>query len=258
MSVSWRKPSPTSTRSLIFEQSLEAARLWIDAEWRRRIISPALTVVYAASLEYGDRQAALERGAPEGARGAQFPWCAMSVVNIQERAAGPYSPWVTQKYGLPVGKVNNRTGSLFEYVRPVDVGIALRFRCLDETEAFAFASMWMENRPSVCVDIANDATNARVRITLELDNSCPIPPRNSSANNTATDVETTIICRTFMGVHDIVTNIRSLNLRLHGEYGLDEGAPIPRSSSAPSGTHLYNIKFEGDRHMLLIPNDQSE
>lgn len=261
MVVTWRKPSRAGVRSAIFQQSLDAARLWIDAEWKRRIIKPALTVVYSASLDYGDRQAALESGKPEGMRGAHLPWCAMSVVNIQERSAGPYSPWVTQKYGLPVGKINNRMNSLFEYVRPVDVGIALRFRCLDVNEAYAFASMWMENRPSVCVDIANDDSNARVRITMELDNNCPIPPHNSSANNTATDIETTMICRTYMGVHEMVTNIRSLNVNLRGEYGIDDGVQrSPDTGLAPveKGTYLYSVRFEGDRHMVIVPRAQTE
>ena len=204
-----RDPSPTSKPSGILRQSLAASRLWVENEWRSRVESPDMPVVFS-SLPSDAQQIKTENQSPSGAR-FSLPWCALYITQLQERQ-GPYNPWLTQFVGIPVGYTPNHREQIVEKVRPVDVGIGVRFMTNNLEEALYFASMWVENQPNVVVDIQNKGTGHVVRINMDLGTGISMPTGGGTDEGDLV-VETTMIVRTFSGTTDTLPTVKRISIQ---------------------------------------------
>lgn len=235
--VQWkRKGHDNVVRSDILEQSLVAVRLWLASVWARSVISPALSVVYAPTLD-AERQVAVDRGAPVNDR-ARMPWIALVIASMQDRVA-PYNGYLTNRFGIKVGYINNRRNQIREKIRPIEVGIGLRMRSNSIDDIKAFSALWLENLPNVAMDIQNSQTGARIRIQLSLDTALTIPSANTSQGGDLYDLETTIICRTYTGWTETVGVAQKITVGiLQGEVSNSDDAIL-----------LKQVSYLGDRHI---------
>lgn len=251
MSVVWNKTA-TRRHSRILDKSLVALRYWLEQEWARRIQSPKLHVVFVSNLETMDRQAATESGKPEDARDNRFPMLGLCALSMQPRTQGPYVGWAAQNFGIKMGSTGKQGRTVFEYVRPVDVGVALRFECTSVDEARAFASIWALATPSVCIDIADKKTNSKIRITFDIDGVTNLPPNTVSADSRPMSVDTTVIVRTYVGENVSISNIQSVVLKMNAAYATESD---PGSDDPKDFEHVMDITFEGNNHVTVTFDD---
>lgn len=215
MAIKWQ----TTLRqwpSSILDMSIAASVVWVRKLWERSVESPALHVVLTSNLD-AERAIADMQGmsVAAGTVKPMTPWAAMVVATIAERT-GAYAPWAMQFAGVDVGRggANNRD-AYFEHVRPVDVGIGIRFRCDSQDQALAFSSLWLRSLPSSCIDIINDTTKAVIRIGLVPESNLSIPPQMLGTPGNYIDVETTLIVKTYVGETRKSHTINKVNLRTY-------------------------------------------
>lgn len=204
--------TPTARPSRLLNQSLAACKWWIETEWSRRVETPRLRSAFSVAQQ-DEQQAAAANGLNRGANGEQlYPLVTFILTLIGERQA-PYLPWQTQFVGIPVGYTPGRLSQIVEKIKPIEVGLGIRFQCMDIQEAIAFATMWVENQPNTSVDIKNGASGAVFRIHLDL-NSGPIsmPQADAGQQGEPLPIETSLICRTYCGTTELQEVVRSLQL----------------------------------------------
>lgn len=244
-----RSETDKSKVSTIFDHSLVALRAWIEAEWSRRIESPSLVAVWVDNMDSTDRQTGLESGLPEDARAGRFPSVALMPTGIAPRTQGPYHGWAAQRFGIRAGSTepNGKGRTVFEYVRPIDLGVALRFTCLSQDEQHAFARMWVESAPSVCMDLENKKTGSIIRITFDIDGSTSFAPNTLQADGvTPIRLETSIIVRTFSGMNRSVSNVQQIITKVQAAYNQSDNV-----------VHAENITIEGNNHVTYsYPGDE--
>jgi hypothetical protein len=206
-------PGGRITRSTIFEQSYKAVQFWIAHEWSKRYESPKLTVTAARTLD-AFRQAAIADGKASG-DGAPIrtglPLVATIIASIQDRS-GPHVPWQTQHFGFKMGRTGNGGETLYERVRPVDLGIGVRFTSSSDKEAEAFTHMLLENAPNVVVNIRNKSTGSIVEIAIAIETQYSMAGAQMGTPGEYATVETTFICKSFIGVTQRFNNIKEVQL----------------------------------------------
>lgn len=219
--MKWRQPSPGKRRSPILDQSLVVARDWLMAEWASRVESPRLQAIYSATLE-GDRELPLYSGGVKFERD-RLPVITIVPATIQTRQ-GPFAAWQLQHFGLDTGRPTMRDRSKPPaprrtarrvYIRPVAVGLGVRFRSNSLEEAMAFAQMWVESAPSVAVDLVDSETRARYRINMSLDDSGVSVPQAGdpgSQQGSTYEIDLTMIVNTYSGWEEDMNVIQRVDV----------------------------------------------
>lgn len=204
------KNTPSKKQTSILRESIAAVKWWIEKEWSSRVESPALKVVYSSSQQ-DEEQMAVENAIQRGQR-AEYPVLTLILTVIQERRA-PFCPWQTHYVGLPIGYTPGRQQLYVERVKPVEVGIGVRFQCLNLEELVAFSSMWIENLPSVAVDIQNKATGAVFRINMNLgDGGIQIPQAEQGSPGEPLITDSSLIVGTYAGQTELINVIKSIQV----------------------------------------------
>lgn len=237
-------PGGRIARSPIFEQSYKAVQFWIAHEWARRYESPKLTVTAARTLD-GFRQAALADG-KAGDRGSplreSLPLVTTIVASVQNRV-GPHTPWQSQHFGFKMGRALDGTDTIYERVRPVDLGIGLRFTSADDEAAKAFVHMLLENSPSVVVNIRNKTTGSIIEIAIDIETQYSmVGPQMGNPGEYAT-IETTMICKSFIGVTQRFNNVQQIQM-VASEFYRDMSAQ-----------ELFTVTMAGDKKITLDTAD---
>lgn len=234
-------PGGRITRSPIFEQSYKAVQFWLANEWTRRYESPKLTVTAARTLD-GFRQAALNDGKATGDKGSpirdSLPIVTTIIASMQDRV-GPHTPWQTQHFGFKMGRIGDGKDTLYERVRPVDLGIGVRFVAAGDKEAEAFVHMLLENAPNVVVNIRNKATGSLIEVAIALETQYSmVGPQLGNPGEYAT-VETTMICKSFIGVTQRFNNIQQIQMVASEQYA--DRDPM----------ELFKLTMQGDKKITI-------
>lgn len=238
-------PGGRITRSPIFEQSYKAVQFWLASEWTRRYESPKLTVTSARTLD-GFRQAALNDGKATGDKGSpirdSLPIVTTIIASMQDRV-GPHTPWQTQHFGFKMGRIGDGKDTLYERVRPVDLGIGVRFVSAGDKEAEAFVHMLLENAPNVVVNIRNKATGSIIEIAIALETQYSmVGPQLNNPGEYAT-IETTLICKSFIGVTQRFNNIQQIQMVASEQYA--DRDPM----------ELFTLTMRGDKQITIETAD---
>jgi hypothetical protein len=198
--------------SRILEHSLAGVKMWFEREWLHRFSEPRLTVVWSPTLD-ASKEVVKALGLPGPNTKDTTPWLSM-VLSSMNASQGTYAGWQMQHVGARMGHVDGNNNVVYERVRPVDIGLGLRFRCLDEKVAMAFASMWVESGPSVRFDIQNKRTGSVVEITMMLDPNVtlPTPDMSGGQGEGIRDLETTVILKTYTGLTQTLGTVKALDL----------------------------------------------
>lgn len=190
---------------------MAACQLWIRQEWNRLVESPELKTAFDITLD-GERAIARNAGIAKGEK-LPVPFCVFAFATLQERTA-PYHPWLSKTMGIPVGYTANRAQQITEHVKPVDVGLGVRFRSDNLQEAILFSQLWVELQPNVAMDVKNNSTGMVFRINLDLGSQISIPNANTSVPGEPLDVDTTLIVRTYIGTTEMLTTAKKTLVRL--------------------------------------------
>ena len=228
--------------SSVFEMSKAGLRFWIEREWKNRIEAPNINVVYAPTLD-AFRQAGIDDGKPGVVNRDQLPILSMILASVQDRNA-PFLPWPSQTFGFVAAKNPTRTSARVEKLRPVEVGIGIRFRASDEEVVLAFAEMLLSWVPNQRFDIENQKTGTIIECAIKVEPNVSLPTPSMGTPGDFRDLETTLILETWMGWSETVGLVRSVETRLK------EGTPEEPKTS------LLGFRSSGDRVTVKLTEEE--
>lgn len=131
------------------------------------------------------------------------------LASMEERTSA-YNPWLSRFIGIRAGRVEKGTQVVMEKVKPVDIGLGVRFSDRSQRSMLDFASMWVECQPKVRVDIQNKLTGAVFSIPISIGGSFNFPPPAPGESGGLFMAETSLIVETYTGDTHIQNIIRTV------------------------------------------------
>lgn len=202
--------SLTRSNSDIFEQSIVAVKLWLEREWAVRVVDPKLPVHIGTSYNRGDRGVAIQVNRQPSEALAMPNAVIVPVVSTLNRVG--FNNFALQHAGLPTGRVNGGLHERREKLTPIELGLGVRFSCVDPNEGFMFDQICKENSPSTRINVVQQSTGHTFKLSLTPDEQINYPSDGATGDNSdRIDLLTTFILRTFAGTSEInrlITKIR--------------------------------------------------
>lgn len=196
-------------QSDIFEASLIASLKWLESEWSKFVSDPVLTCQFTD--RFGADKQRNERDNRQRDKPFPLPNCDLLVVTFAVNNQG-YNKFALQQLGAKKSFMCGKGLFRKEHLVPIDVGIGLQFEGSNIEETHAFSQLWQRLWPNKTVIIRQNATNAKYKIQLNLDEQVSVPQRGENDYDTMF-VETTLILKTYTGISVMRPTAKKMNLQ---------------------------------------------